>query len=33
MKILDQQLSKLDDQYTQILTQAKEQINELLGLS
>lgn len=32
MKILDQQLSKLDDQYTQILTQAKEQINELLGL-
>ena len=33
MKILDQQLSKLDDQYTQILTQTKEQINELLGLS
>lgn len=32
MKILDQQLSKLDDQYTQILTQAKEQIKELLEL-
>ena len=32
MKILDQQLSKLDDQYTQILTQAKDQIKELLEL-
>jgi len=32
MKILDQQLAKLDDQYTQILTQAKDQIKELLGL-
>jgi len=32
MKILDQQLSKLDEQYTQILNQAKDQIKELLEL-
>ncbi|MDY0304659.1 MAG: hypothetical protein RBQ65_08500 [Sphaerochaeta sp.] len=32
MKILDQQLVKLDEQYTQILTQAKDQIKELLEL-
>ena len=33
MKILDQQLVKLDEQYTQILTQAKDQIKELLELN
>ena len=33
MKLLDKQLSQLDDQYTNILTQAKAQIKELLGLS
>ncbi len=33
MKILDQQLAKLDEQYTQILSQAKDQIKELLSLS
>lgn len=32
MKILDQQLVKLDEQYTQILSQAKDQIKELLEL-
>ncbi|WP_345907419.1 DUF6657 family protein [Sphaerochaeta sp. UBA5849] len=32
MKLLDKQLSQLDDQYTNILTQAKLQIKELLGI-
>jgi len=32
MKLLDKQLSQLDEQYTNILTQAKLQIKELLGV-
>ncbi len=32
MKLLDKQLSQLDEQYTNILTQAKLQIKELLGI-
>jgi len=32
MKLLDKQLSQLDDQYTNILTQAKAQIKDLLGI-
>ncbi len=32
MKLLDKQLSHLDEQYTNILTQAKLQIKELLGI-
>jgi hypothetical protein len=32
MKLLDKQLSQLDEQYTNILTQAKLQIKDLLGI-
>lgn len=32
MKLLDKQLSQLDDQYTNILIQAKAQIKDLLGI-
>lgn len=33
MKLLDKQLSQLDEQYTNILTQAKAQIKEMLGIA
>ncbi len=33
MKLLDKQLAQLDEQYTNILSQAKEQLKEMLGVA